>query len=357
MSKIIAFRASDGLVAEIEGKSVASGATKTDVILGMLEGLESFDVTTGRKKLPEISGVYIVYVGKRLLYIGQTANLKNRFKNHHRLPEFVEANARVAWFGDDGGDRLALEGEMIDLLEPEMNGTHVTYPIGTSRNLTIRVNDELDALTRSNAAAMGVSTGEFVRIAIRNLNALVLSGEININKCSTPVNIEPENDAIDTLRQELAELRATIALQPTGDRNTALQTELTELRTLIVANTARMDRDDYTFIKDVMETLRDDKGYRKLPEQFDTQEERIDRLYAHRDDTFFQVEELTKANNNNMNEWTKQAKDREEFSKAYREVVKSVEHNCDRLVVLEKMNGVVHKSNGVIKVGTGFGKH
>ncbi|OKH11178.1 hypothetical protein NIES208_17660 (plasmid) [[Limnothrix rosea] IAM M-220] len=85
--------------------------------------------------LPEKQGLYFVLSllpESKLLYIGQTKNLSERWKDHHRLPEFrllerVGESICVSWL--ESSDPLPalekLESLLIEKLSPILNKTPV----------------------------------------------------------------------------------------------------------------------------------------------------------------------------------------------------------------------------------------
>ena len=72
------------------------------------------------KQLPDTSGVYFVFSGCELLYVGGTKNLRNRMRDHKRFPEFRS-------YGVDGlcylpsGDWVSLERQYQVKLTPKLN--------------------------------------------------------------------------------------------------------------------------------------------------------------------------------------------------------------------------------------------
>lgn len=72
-----------------------------------------------KTKFPAASGIYfIVDDENRLLYIGKTGNLKNRFVNHHRIEQFE--NTRVFLFQTT---ELESEDAFIESLNPKLNNS------------------------------------------------------------------------------------------------------------------------------------------------------------------------------------------------------------------------------------------
>jgi hypothetical protein len=114
MVKIIGFRCPDDLVAQIERQQEVTGQDKTTVTISMLRGLPGVEVDT-RKSFPPVEATYLVWAQGKLLYIGHTDNLHDTFLTHPRLVEFLNVNARVAWFDCEGVDRLEVESGVVEL--------------------------------------------------------------------------------------------------------------------------------------------------------------------------------------------------------------------------------------------------
>ena len=234
-----------------------------------------------------------------------------------------------------------------------------------SKNFTVRIDEELEDAIRDSANAMGLSVSDYVRLAMTNQNqrkaTAILMPCIDVSDRNTT-----QDESIDTLRQELAELRNAIALQ----RNTALQTELTELRAAIeqgkcetveMLNVLRIDiwGDDHDCDFDdernlvvggtVTDTsqnlilvacdvrdLREELNW--LPAELARQDKRIDRW----------VEQVKMRDTQTL----KHKAEVEAIAEVYGELVKGIEHNCDRIEVLEKVNKISRKTGS----GMGFGK-
>jgi hypothetical protein len=120
MSKYIGFRCPDVVAKEIDNHVADTGKSKTEVILAMVQGLPSLSVND-RRTFPDVESIYLVWADNSLLYIGQTKNLRKRFEHHHRLVEFLNCEAKVAWFDASGCNRLDVEGQLIELFLPTLN--------------------------------------------------------------------------------------------------------------------------------------------------------------------------------------------------------------------------------------------
>lgn len=78
---------------------------------------------TKRPKLPPCPALYFVLAEEKLLYVGRTANLLQRWNMHHRRSDFVKHNAdRIAWLECSDLSELEMEDDLIATLEPALNG-------------------------------------------------------------------------------------------------------------------------------------------------------------------------------------------------------------------------------------------
>lgn len=144
-SKLFTFRCPQDLREQIDTQSTATGKDKTAVVIDMLrQSLPSVSLDE-RYTLPDENAIYFVYQASRLLYIGRTASLLNRWINHHRWGDFnqLEGEIRISWFSAGLEDQPVLEESLIDLLEPEMNGT----PVKNSKykSVTVYIPPELES--------------------------------------------------------------------------------------------------------------------------------------------------------------------------------------------------------------------
>jgi hypothetical protein len=120
MSKNTGFRCPENILEEIEQKITLTGKSKSEIIIEMIKGLPSVEIEK-RKTLPNAEAVYVVWALDKILYIGQTKDLCRRFNNHHRLVEFLNCDAKIAWFDAEGSDRLEIESDLIEAFCPELN--------------------------------------------------------------------------------------------------------------------------------------------------------------------------------------------------------------------------------------------
>jgi hypothetical protein len=120
MSKNTGFRCPENILEEIEQKIILTGKSKSEIIIEMIKGLPSVEIDK-RRTLPSVEAVYVVWALDKILYIGQTEDLCQRFNNHHRLVEFLNCDAKIAWFDAEGSDRLEIESDLIEAFCPELN--------------------------------------------------------------------------------------------------------------------------------------------------------------------------------------------------------------------------------------------
>jgi len=78
-------------------------------------------------KLPEATGVYCFKSGKKFLYIGKAANIKERVKNHFQQPSyrdglFLDKITKIGyWATDSEIEALILEANLIKKCQPKYN--------------------------------------------------------------------------------------------------------------------------------------------------------------------------------------------------------------------------------------------
>lgn len=89
---------------------------KYDVARKALAEAKSIDDV---KNIPESPGVYIIYQANRLLYIGQSVNLKKRLSNHHRKKHIEDRRTLIKIIICD--NHKELETLLIRELNPRLN--------------------------------------------------------------------------------------------------------------------------------------------------------------------------------------------------------------------------------------------
>lgn len=79
-----------------------------------------------RAELPIESGIYFVILDTKILYIGKSINLRNRWAGHHRAKQFnALGDIKIAWFTPpnlEEGDLEELEEICIEHFSPPFNG-------------------------------------------------------------------------------------------------------------------------------------------------------------------------------------------------------------------------------------------
>ncbi len=131
MSKtpLLTFRCPQDLINAIHTQMAETGLNKTDIAVSLLQNSVPSLPILDRSKLPKIGAIYFVITSsKKLLYIGRTENLFNRWLSHHRYQQFIETDSqsRIAWFAIDEDDLVSMpiiESDLITLLDTEYNGT------------------------------------------------------------------------------------------------------------------------------------------------------------------------------------------------------------------------------------------
>jgi len=85
----------------------------------------------GRSGLPTCPAVYFALEGDRVLYIGRSGNLQQRWAIHHRYKQLKGLNnVRIAWLECSDPSLLPeIEATLIRHFLPPLNGSAVTSPV------------------------------------------------------------------------------------------------------------------------------------------------------------------------------------------------------------------------------------
>ena len=94
-----------------------------------------------RQDLDPIPALYFVLNEQReVVYIGQTANLRERWRSHHRARQMAAGGYRIHWRQiADEDERLSLEKEAITYLRPLWNRTEI--PVADMKRVESYIND------------------------------------------------------------------------------------------------------------------------------------------------------------------------------------------------------------------------
>jgi len=76
--------------------------------------------------LPRIPGIYFAVKRRRILYIGQSKNIRARWQSHHRYSELkLYGDVDIYWTPAFGQPLNKLEKEWIKAINPPLNGVKV----------------------------------------------------------------------------------------------------------------------------------------------------------------------------------------------------------------------------------------
>lgn len=234
---LLTIRCPQDLIELIEKQAQLTRANKTTVIIEMLrQSVPSLSIYE-RTKLPNLPAIYFVITSSnKLLYIGMSQNLNQRWYNHHRYQQFIESdpNCKICWLGFDAmfSESIAdIERELISELDTQYNrigknGKHTTQ-------INIRI--DYDFLTQIKEAAKksGIPYTEWIievckeklRRSEKEEESIVkrvstLEQEIKNLKTQTPQNKVSNTDGLSNA--ELARLvkvsSATVSRWSTGKR-------------------------------------------------------------------------------------------------------------------------------------------
>lgn len=75
-----------------------------------------------KRALPTCSGLYVVFRGAEVLYVGQARNLRQRWAGHHRFAQLRDLGAdSIAWTPREIEDLNESEAALIADLRPRLN--------------------------------------------------------------------------------------------------------------------------------------------------------------------------------------------------------------------------------------------
>lgn len=142
--ELLTVRCPDDLAQLIQEQIETTGLDKTTVVVGMLR--QSFPCVSfkDRGKLPPIPAIYLVFSSNNLLYVGRSSNLRQRWQSHHRHHQFkLIEGLQIAWFECHADNLPVVESTLIDLLDPEYNGTYNEWSNEKSKVISFRLEDDL----------------------------------------------------------------------------------------------------------------------------------------------------------------------------------------------------------------------
>jgi excinuclease UvrABC nuclease subunit len=92
--------------------------------------------------LPDAPGIYLILDGDECLYVGQSRNLRQRWKVHHRLRQIrqLSADLVIAWLIAAPSELRTIERLLIEQLQPRLNRAPQVDKHGV---FYLRLDDEL----------------------------------------------------------------------------------------------------------------------------------------------------------------------------------------------------------------------
>lgn len=148
------------LIKQIKTKAIEDGTAISKICRVILDAWQSnlFDYREYKNKgrMPEVPAVYGVAHNNKIIYIGQTTNIKQRFASHHHRSDFdkLQNELIIFWFTIDPEFLRDTEKVCIDLSEPELNGVGVE-----GAPTQIRVYSEEAELIEAHRRLMTIETG------------------------------------------------------------------------------------------------------------------------------------------------------------------------------------------------------
>lgn len=184
--ELLSVRCPEDIAQTIQEQMELSGQDRTTVVIDMLRSSGSFLSLPieDKNKLPSISGIYFVFASNKLLYVGRSVDLKQRWQNHHRYGQFkLIQDARIAWFECDSSLLPEFETSLIEFLEPDYNRS----PDGlfSDGKIQFRLSeDELEVLK------CHVRDGESIHLAAKRILREALGVNKTVNDAYTSTTDE-----------------------------------------------------------------------------------------------------------------------------------------------------------------------
>ena len=132
-----------------------------------------------RRQLPNCPAIYFVMEGDRILYIGSSSKLAQRWTAHHRYNQLKGMESiRLAWFECSDTSLLAeIEKALIEWFNPLMNGSAVTTD---KKRISLYVEEELKSTLEALAKARKRSLSNLIEVICQEAVDKALSnGELN----------------------------------------------------------------------------------------------------------------------------------------------------------------------------------
>jgi predicted GIY-YIG superfamily endonuclease len=121
-----------------------------------------------RHALPQCQAVYVVMTGKAVLYVGQTRQLRTRWRNHHLCHQLAQLEeVRILWHEENqkfARDRM--EDQAIKLFHPRFNKALVRRP-PTYKTVTTTLSNHLYHVLQDLASKSDLCVSQQIRILLR----------------------------------------------------------------------------------------------------------------------------------------------------------------------------------------------
>lgn len=206
---LLTIRCPEDIRRVIEERMTLTQLGKTDVVVDMLRQSLPSVLLGDRSKLPQIAAIYFVHQGNKLLYIGKSENLRQRWYSHHRLVQFLNTgdNVYISWFPytqeDSNQSLVSIEESLIELLEPDYNGVPLPESPKNSRVIPVRMPEDLyDDVVTSKPPELKLGTW-LLMILRKGLDAGIDTSCLNV---VNTVDTAPNQVLVSSLQSRLTAL-------------------------------------------------------------------------------------------------------------------------------------------------------
>lgn len=96
-------------------------------------------------QLPVVSAIYRVWHNEEIIYVGQTTNLRKRWKNHHKLSEIIKNYGfdwTIDWVEIDPANLDRAEAFAYRYFKPKLNSKNPSNLLGYGSKLESLVKRE-----------------------------------------------------------------------------------------------------------------------------------------------------------------------------------------------------------------------
>ena len=132
-----------------------------------------------KSKSPKLPGIYIAIQNDKVVYVGQSGNIRERLNNHTRRVEFEREETFIFWFNINYDILTKTENACIELLEPTLNVATPSHPSARKgKDNRVSINARIDVKTSETIqrliAQWNCSQGEVIDRMVQKVSKKVI---------------------------------------------------------------------------------------------------------------------------------------------------------------------------------------